>query len=331
MSETPASIGVVIVTHRSRQHLASCLPPVLASPLRPRVLVVNSSSEDGTVELAREMGAETLVVPRPEFNHGATRELARRHIGTDIVVMMTPDAHAVSSDFLEKLVQPLREGVASVSYARQIPRDGAGLFEAFPRHFNYPATSELRGREDVARLGSYTVFCSNACAAWVNRALDEVGGFPTVLSLEDTAAVSKLIAKGHRVAYVADAVVRHSHSYSLAQEFRRYFDTGYARHAMGRAALFGQSDERHGRKFASALLAQLMRERPAAIPYALCNIATKYLGYRLGRRGHLMPVALASACSGQDYYWSSVHLAANGRAESVAEPVSLQSESVRRL
>jgi rhamnosyltransferase len=54
------SVGVAVVTHRAREHLARCLPPLLASPLRPRVLVVNSSSGDGTVEEARRLGAEVL-------------------------------------------------------------------------------------------------------------------------------------------------------------------------------------------------------------------------------------------------------------------------------
>ncbi|HEX6014725.1 MAG TPA: hypothetical protein VFY87_23615 [Geminicoccaceae bacterium] len=62
------SIGAVVVTHRAREHLTRCLPPLFRSPLRPRVLVVNSSSGDGTVELARDLGAETLTFPRQAFN-----------------------------------------------------------------------------------------------------------------------------------------------------------------------------------------------------------------------------------------------------------------------
>ena len=104
--ETP--VGVVVITHRAREQLGQCLPPLLRSPLRPRVLVVNSSSQDGTVETAAELGAETLVVPRRSFNHGLTRELARRRLGTPVVVMLTPDAHACADDFLERLTEPVR-------------------------------------------------------------------------------------------------------------------------------------------------------------------------------------------------------------------------------
>ncbi len=121
-----ADVGVVVVTHRAREHLRHCLPPLLRSPLRPRVLVVNSSSGDGTVEEARRLGADVMVVPRREFNHGLTRERARAALGTPVVVMLTPDAYPVDDDFLERLTAPVREGVAAVSYGRQLARPGRG-------------------------------------------------------------------------------------------------------------------------------------------------------------------------------------------------------------
>ena len=74
------SIGVAFITHCPKHHLKQCLPPVLNSPLKPKVIVVNSSSGDGTVELAEELGAETVVIPRTEFNHGSTREKSTQNL-----------------------------------------------------------------------------------------------------------------------------------------------------------------------------------------------------------------------------------------------------------
>lgn len=301
-SEGP-SLGIAVITYRAVSLLPKCLPPLLACALRPKVLVVNSSSDDGTVELATQMGASVLVVPRHQFNHGTTREIARRALGTKIVVMMTPDAVPLGTDLIPNLVRPIVNGEASVAYARQIPRGCAGFFEAFPRHFNYPYRSELRSIDDVTTLGPQTFFCSNVCAAWSNEALDSIGGFASALSLEDTIAAAKLLRAGHRIAYCADAIVEHSHDYTLAQEFKRQFDTGYAR-AEHRQILFSHGgDERRGAGYASAMLAQLLRDRPNAIPYALANLACKYLGYRFGFHGHGLPIWLKRRVSGQDFYW----------------------------
>jgi glycosyltransferase involved in cell wall biosynthesis len=77
-------IGVAIVTYQGEKSISSCLTPILQSRLKPKVLVIDSSSTDRTVETARGMGVETLVIPKGEFNHGLTREMARKRLNTDM-------------------------------------------------------------------------------------------------------------------------------------------------------------------------------------------------------------------------------------------------------
>jgi rhamnosyltransferase len=297
------TIGIALITHNAKHHLSKCLPPLLNSSLKPKVLVVNSSSTDGTVEEALRMGADTLVIPRAEFNHGLTRELARKTLGTDIVVMMTPDAYAVDNHVIEKLVAPLLKKKASVAYARQIPHDGAGLFESFPREFNYPTESHIRSIFDVTHYGIYTVFCSDTCAAYLNEALNEINGFQEVLTGEDTVAVAKLLHRGHRIAYVAEAIVKHSHHYSLLQEFRRHFDTGLARKTYENLLLFAGSDSTRGKEYVRALFAKIKNEKPWLMPYACLHVIAKWLGYRIGAASVNAPHWFKKALSSQDFYW----------------------------
>ena len=72
--------------------------------------------------------------------------------------MMTQDAYPVNNAMLERLVRPLLQGEASVSYARQIPHEGADIFEAFPRVFNYPPVSHSRDIGDLKKYGVFTFF-----------------------------------------------------------------------------------------------------------------------------------------------------------------------------
>jgi rhamnosyltransferase len=299
------SIGVVFITHQGKKHLPFCLPPFLNSPLKPRVLVVNSSSRDGTLELAQEMGAETLLIPRAEFNHGTTRERARRYLDTDIVVMVTPDAYAIHNNVLEALVAPLIAGQASIAYARQIPHDGAEILESFPREFNYPPKSHIRSIEDLSHYGPYTFFCSDTCAAYSNSALNEVNGFQPALFGEDTIAVAKLLPKGHRIAYVAEAVVKHSHKYTLKQEFRRHFDIGLSRRDNEELLKVAGSDSTRGKAFVKAFLRRLVLDRPLLIPYALLQTACKWIGYKIGWASLHAPIWFKKALSSQDFYWVS--------------------------
>lgn len=301
---TQPSIGVAIITHNAKQHLPHCLPPLLNSPLRPQVLVVNSSSNDGTVELAKELGTDTFVIPRNEFNHGTTRERARQHLGTDIIVMMTPDAYPQDLSMLSHLVDPIIKQKASITYARQIPKHGANFFESFSRTFNYPSLGHIRGIENRDQWGIYTCFCSNSCAAYSNSALELIGGFPSVLMGEDTFTVAKLLKLDHKIAYVGEAIVAHSHSYTLLQEFKRSFDTGLARkmHA-GLISDFGK-DEKRGREYVRQMMLELIRKRPYLIPYATLQTTLKWLGYRLGKASPQAPMWWKRTCSGQDFYWN---------------------------
>jgi rhamnosyltransferase len=296
-------IGIAIITYRAKQLLPASLPPLLDSSIPAKILVVNSSSNDGTVELAREMGAETLVVPRSSFNHGTTREVARKALGTEIVVMTTPDAIAKDRHVIEKLVQPLLSKEAAAAYARQIPHDGSDLFESFPRDFNYPLESHVRSIQDVETYGSYLFFFSDSFAAYRNDALDSIGGFSSVLTGEDTVAIAKLLHAGYKIAYRAEAEVKHSHKYTLLQEFKRYFDTGLAREGYKHLLQVAGTDDKRGKEFALSLLRKTASEQPHLIPYATLHILSKWLGYKIGQKSLNAPHSFKKWVSSQDFYW----------------------------
>lgn len=307
------TVGVAIITHKARHLLARCIEPIMASPLNPSVLVVNSSSNDGTVSLAKQLGAEVMQVPRREFNHGATRELARQQLGTDIVVMLTPDAHAVDVGFLERLVRPLFHQQVAVTYARQLPRAAADPIEQFNRYFNYPAQSAVRGGDAYHTMGNAAHFCSNSAAAWSNAALDQIGGFEPALVSEETVACVRLLRLGYKIAYVAEAEIVHSHPASLVGDFRRQFDIGYGRSLNASLLLAGGSDERRGVDYVQSLCRALWHGHRHLLPKALANVGARYLGYRLGRLGPKLPSSVVRRLSSQDFYWNSIAVASPGQ------------------
>ena len=161
------------------------------------------------------------------------------------------------------------------------------------------------GLKTLKNMAVYTFFCSNSCAAYRNSALDEIGGFNAVLTNEDYFAVAELLQKGHYITYVAESMVKHSHQYSLVQEFQRYFDTGYVRSENPLIQkLVGQAESR-GAGFVSSLLKKLLQEKPSLIPYAILQCTVKFLGFRIGYFGHSLPDWLKIRLSMQAYFWKS--------------------------
>lgn len=297
------TIGIAIPTLNAAHLLPKCIPPLLASPEKPRILIIDSSSKDQTVKVAEKFGIEIIVIPRDTFNHGTTRDIARKHLGTDIVIMMTPDAIAVDNQMIGKLIQPIVEEKAVASYARQIPHDHAEFFEAFPREFNYPPAGHIRNISDIERYGIYTFFCSDSCAAYLNSALEGIGGFQKVLIGEDTVAVAQLLRKGYSVSYTADAIVKHSHDYSLIQEFRHYFDTGIARRSYANLIECPTTDGQRGKQYVTAMLKKLIKEKPTLLPYAILQSIIKWAGYRIGHASMNAPLWFKRRCSGHPGYW----------------------------
>ena len=299
---------IIILTHNAGTGfppLLKLIAPQVAIP--NRLIVVDTSSIDDTVEQAKAMGIEVVALPASDFNHGATREMARRLTDAEIVIFMTQDAIPCNNNLIEKLLEPLLNGTASFSYARQVPRSNAGIFEAFPRQYNYPEKSNVRSIKDVEKYGVYTFFCSDSCAAYLNSALDEIGGFQPTLTNEDYFATARLLQKGHTIAYVADAEVEHSHTYNLRQEFRRYFDTGYVRAENSWIQEVAGQAEGRGKEYFVALTRYLLTSAPWLIPYAVVNTSIKLLGYRVGFWSRNAPTWWKKLLSSQKYYWKSRH------------------------
>lgn len=297
------SIGIVIPTFQGKKHLLKSLPILMGSSMKPRILIIDSSSTDGTADYAKSLGVEVICIPQKEFNHGTTRELGRRHLGTSIVVMLTQDAYP-KKNTIECLIKPLVLGEASIAYARQIPHEDADIFAAFSRKFNYPRTGHIRSIQQINQYGVYTFFCSNSCAAYLNSALDEIGGFPAVLFGEDTFCVAKLLHRQHRIAYVAEAEIHHSHNYSLKEEFQRHFDMGLTRKDLEKWMEGSGGDSKRGKQFVKLLVKELWKKNPKLIPYAVLQTLSKFSGYHLGKKGHSFPDWFKRLCSSQKFYWN---------------------------
>jgi len=231
--------------------------------------------------------------------------LARRRLGTNIIVMLSPDAYACDESMLGRLIAPVLEGRASLAYGRQIPHDHATLLEAFPRLFNYGEQSHIRSLEDAGGYQGPMFFCSDAWGAYRSDHLDDIGGFVPVLHGEDHIACAMLLRKGYRAAYVADAVVRHSHRSSLRKDFAHYFDVGYVMSEY--RPLFEGLDrmESRGIEYAKALSGRLWKQGPYLLPYAALDTVVKWLGYRAGRASLNAPAWLKRALSHSSFYWKS--------------------------
>jgi rhamnosyltransferase len=248
------------------------------------VLIIDSSSIDGTAELGYASAFQVHSIRRETFNHGTTRQMAADLLSNaELLIYMTQDAILADRDALKALMAPFVDPDVAAVFGRQLPRPEAGPIEAHARLFNYPALSNIRTLESRENLGIKAAFISNSFAAYRRRALMAVGGFPSnVIFGEDTITAAKFLLSGWKIAYVAEAQVYHSHSYSWKQDFKRYFDIGVL-HSRENWLVkeFGEASG-EGRRFVASEMAHLWHGHWWLIPSALARTALKLIGYRLG-------------------------------------------------
>ncbi len=294
-------ISIIVPTYNASSFLDTQLKALYGQTVAiGEILIIDSSSQDSTVEIAKSHDARVIVIPKQEFDHGGTRTFVGKVAKGELLVYLTQDALPLDEFSIENLIKPLYEDkTIGAVFGRQMPYHGATPFAKHLRLFNYPAHSYVRAVEDKATYGIRTAFCSNSFAAYRRRALEDIGWFKERLILgEDMHACARMLLRGYKLAYASDSMVYHSHNYSWADEFKRYFDTGVF-HKMENWILeeFG-TPEGEGFKYVKSEISFLVANRFFHfLPLAVLRAFLKFVGYKLGYHYNRLPDSLVKRLS----------------------------------
>lgn len=298
--------SVIIPTLNAGTRIASLIG-ALKSQSAPiaEIIVIDSSSSDDTVRLAASCGCKTIVIPKNEFNHGKTRNLAARSATGDTLVFMTQDAMPLNDWLIENLQEPLwfTPPFAAASFARQVCKSGATPIERFCRQFNYPEDPMVKNLSVVGERGIKAFFFSNVCSAIKRNVFFDVGGFhDRIIMNEDMLLASKMVLSGLTVMYQPKAVVVHSHDYSLIEQFRRNFDIGVSLKEHNLLAYVRPESE--GKSFILKGTGHLLRAHgPYEAAGFLLNALFRYCGYAMGIRYERLPARIRRLFSIHPFYF----------------------------
>jgi rhamnosyltransferase len=302
-------ISIVLPVKDGGEDLRRCLDAIGRQRVdeQVEVVVVDSGSRDGSVALARERGALVHEIPPAEFNHGATRNLGASLAGGDVLVFTSQDAYAVGDDWLTRLAAPLRErGDVAGVYGRQLAHEDASPPERFFLDFLYGPAPRDQAAASPAELSMETTLFSNANAAVRASLLREHPFAGDIIMSEDQEWAVRMLLAGWHLVYEPHAVVRHSHPYTIASAFRRFFDSGVSAE---RAYLAGERPSarvlrRRALAYARGELAWLWQTGQRRwIPYAAVYEAAKLAGLQLGARHRRLPLGLKRRLSALPGYW----------------------------
>lgn len=280
--------SVIIPTYNPNEKFEELMHSLEKQKLQAdSIIVIDSESRIDIGSKIKNSKVKIVKIKKHDFNHGGTRQRgAEMVLDAEIIVFLTQDAILADESAVENLIQAFDDEAVGAAYGRQLPHKDADCIAAHARLFNYPGISRIKSKHDIDELGIKTAFISNSFAAYRKTMLKEIGGFPKHVTLsEDTYVAAKMILKGWKIAYCAEAKVYHSHNYPLMQEYKRYVDIGafHGKEVWIRER-FGQA-EGEGKKFVLSEIRYLMKENKGYLfGSVLIRTAFKYLGYKLGMK-----------------------------------------------
>lgn len=207
--------SIVIRTLNEARHLESLLQGIAAqqTSLNHEVILVDSGSTDGTLEIAERHGCRIHHISREEFSFGRSLNIGCQAATGDILVITSGHCVPTDQNWLQQICQPILAGAADYTYGRQLggPESHFSECRTFAKY--YPE------RSSVPQAG---FFCNNANAALARSAWAKYRFDEELTGLEDMDLGQRLVRGGGKVAYVADAPVFHYHNESWAQVRRRF-------------------------------------------------------------------------------------------------------------
>jgi GT2 family glycosyltransferase len=345
-----ASVTVAIPVRDGGGLLAGTLAALARQSVAHELLVCDSGSRDDSVVVARSHGARVLEIAPEDFSHGGTRNLLLGESRGEYVALLTQDAEPADERWLERLLDgfELAEDVGIVygpyrprpdaptavrieleRWFRSLSPEGLARLERLGSSpagtpgadggagASVPGARAPTVAELIGRRGFFTD--ANACIA--RRAWERVP-FRDVPYAEDRVLALDMLQAGYAKAFVPEAAVLHSHSYSSVQQLRRSFDEG-----RGLREVYGWREPASPARLAFNLRGELGATRrelraagvaPARERATLAAVTRQHVlrlaGALLGSRADVLPI------------WARRRLSLEGRASFLPLDLDLQDD-----
>jgi rhamnosyltransferase len=286
--------SIIIPTYNAGKKIERLLESIKIQTLQPEeVVVIDSESVDETLEIVERYKYRIIRIKHYEFDHGKTRYLAAKETKGEYLVFLTQYVELYNEKVLD-IIFPVfeKDKFVKCAFGRQVPRKDSSIFAQYLRYFNYPSESYIRSIEDKYKYGFRVCFLSNSFAVYERMVLEEIGWFKENLIFgEDTHAAGRILLRGYKIAYVAEAMVYHSHDYTIVEEFRRYFDIGvFHKQENWLLREFGKVNNEGTKYIILGIKYVFERKEYFLIFEFLIRVIMKYIGYVLGTKYSLFPI-----------------------------------------
>lgn len=202
-------VSVVVPVYNGASCVAVCIESLLALrglATAPEIIIVDNESTDGTVAILQSFGDRIRVLRETTRGASAARNTGIRAARGRVVAFIDVDC-VVEPDWLAALIEPLENPAVGMTGGAVLSRPGANRIERFGETIH-------DHRRAIETEDPPYVMTGN-CASR-REVLLEAGLFDTsLLRGQDVDLAWRIHRAGRRLAYVANAVVRHRNERTL--------------------------------------------------------------------------------------------------------------------
>ena len=218
-------ISVLMRSHNDILYVKATVEALLAQDVDESVEILSCDdhSTDGTAEYLAEIPQiRHLSPPEGRYIPGKTLNHMMRQAQGEYIVFNNADAIPQNSEYLRHLVAPLKDKSVNCVFGNQIARKEA--FEVVRKDYE-------RAFGDGSLSRHWRNFFSLVSSGFRKDELIEHPFDESFQYSEDSQWVNRREVK---IVYVPDAIVEHSHNYTLPEVHKRFFNEGIADRQMGK-------------------------------------------------------------------------------------------------
>ena len=231
---SPLRVSVVVRCFDEVEHIGRLLAG-LEHQTWPdvEIVVVDSGSTDGTLDVVGRHEATVLHITPEEFSFGRSLNRGCEAATGDILVFISAHCYPTHDDWLEQMLEPFHDPSVQVVYGKQRGDERTRFSEHRVFEQWFPDASD--GDQDHPFTNNAN--CAVRRARWLASPYDE-----RLSGLEDIAWSKSVLEEGGRIVYSAAAEVAHVHEETPARIFNRYRREGIAFHRIFPSERFGIGD-----------------------------------------------------------------------------------------
>ena len=220
-------VSIVMRSFNEGWALRQTLPALLSQDWKNwELIVIDSGSQDGSVELIRQAKPRHFVQIRPQdYNPARVMNKGMELAASETAVFLNADATPQGNGWLRPLATALQAPTTAAVFGRQIPRPACQAVYAhdYARCFG-PNRASAQWEHFFSMVSS-----GIRKDIWSHR-----GFLETMQYSEDDEYARWCRAQGWQVEYCPKSVVMHSHNYTPAQAYTRSFGEARALAAVWR-------------------------------------------------------------------------------------------------